>query len=84
MQKDHPLFDDLAKLASGAAGAFMDIKREIEAMVASQVEGFMGRMNFASKEEVEALKTLASSARAEADALRLRVEELEKLVKSKK
>ena len=38
MQKDSKLFDDFAKLASGAAGTVLDKKREIEAMVMDKVE----------------------------------------------
>ncbi|MBN66916.1 MAG: hypothetical protein CMM94_05045 [Rickettsiales bacterium] len=78
MPKDNPLFDDLARMASGATGAFMDMKREMETMVQAQVEKFMNRMQFVSWEEFEAVRDMAVKAREENEALKERIDALEK------
>jgi BMFP domain-containing protein YqiC len=70
MQKDSRLFEDLAKLASGAAGAAMDMRRELEAMVADKVERFIGRERFVTREEFEVVRAMAQKAREENEALR--------------
>ena len=37
MQKDSKIFDDFAKLASGAVGTFADIKNEVEAIIMDKI-----------------------------------------------
>lgn len=77
MQKDQKLFDDLSRLASGAAGSLLDMKREIEASVQAQVEKMIERMNLVTREEFDAVKAMAEAARAENEALNARLEALE-------
>ena len=78
MQKDNRFFEDLSQFASGAVGSFMDMKREMESMVASQVEGWLGKMNLVNREEFEVVKLMAEKARMENEALAARLEQLEK------
>lgn len=80
MQKDHKLFDDLARLATGATGSLLEIKREIESMVSSQLEKLLSKMQLVTREELEIAKEMAENARQEQEALKRRVEELEKLL----
>src|ERR1700679_1439957 len=63
MQKDSKLFDDFAKLASGATGTFLDMKREIEAIVMDKMEKLMGRMHLVKREEFEVVRAMAEEAR---------------------
>lgn len=77
MSNNNAFFDDLSKLASGTTGAMMDMKREIDAMIASQLEGFAGKMNIVSREEFEIVKAMAEKARSENDALKARISALE-------
>ena len=70
MQKDSKLFEDLARLTSGAAGALMDIRRELEAVVADMVERLIARDRFVTREEFEVVKAMAEKARAENEILR--------------
>lgn len=77
MQSEKTLFDDLVRLATGAAGALGDVKGEVEARVRAQFERVLARMNLPTREEFDAVKALAASARAEAAALRRRVDALE-------
>lgn len=76
MQKDSRFFEDVAKLASGAAGAAMDMKRELEAAVTDKVERLMARGNFVTREEFEVVKAMAQKAREENEALRAELAKL--------
>lgn len=78
MQKDHKFFDDLARFATGATGSLLEIKREIEGMVTSQLEKLLLKMNLVTKEEFDIVKEMAEKARDEQEALKLRIELLEK------
>ena len=78
MQKDSRFFDDFAKLASGAAGTFTDLKREVEGMVMDKMEKIMARMHLVRREEFEVVRAMAEQARAEQEKLTLKLAELEK------
>ena len=78
MQKDSRILDDLARMASGAAGGLLDMKREVEAMVSAQLEKLLLKMHLVSKEEFEVVREMATKARAENEILAKRVELLEK------
>ncbi len=80
MQKDSRIFDDFAKLASGAAGTLADIKHEIEAVVLDKIEKVLYRMNLVKREEFEVVRAMAEKARAEQDVLIRKVARLEKLL----
>lgn len=81
MQKDSKLFEDIARMTSGAAGAVMDLKREVEALVADKLERLLAAHRFVSREEFEVVKGMAEKARAENERLRA---ELSTLTKSQK
>ena len=80
MQKDSRIFDDFARLASGAAGTVMDMKREIEALVMDKTEKLMERMQLVRREEFEVVRLMMEQARAEQEKLKKKVEKLEKLL----
>lgn len=82
MQKDSKFFDDLARMASGAAGTFTDLKREVEGMVMDKMEKIMARMNLVRREEFEVVRSLAETARAEQEKLTLKLAQLEKALES--
>jgi BMFP domain-containing protein YqiC len=82
MQKDNKFFEDMAKVASGAAGTFMDMKRDMEDLIAHQLEKLLQNMNLATKEEFETLKDMLAKSRLEQEALKKRLELLEKQAKS--
>lgn len=83
MQKENKIFDDIARMASSATGTLFDMKREVEAMVASSVEKFLLKMHFVRRDEFEAVKEMAANAREEAEQLKARLDALEKPAKSK-
>ena len=82
MQKDNRFFDDLAKMASGAAGGFMEMKREVETMVATNVEKILQRMNLVTKEEFDTVMGMLAKSREEQEELMKRLDALEKKQKS--
>jgi hypothetical protein len=78
MQKDSRLFEDIAKMASGAAGAAMDMRREFESMIGDKIERLIGGHRFVTREEFEVVKAMAEKARTENEALRAELETLKK------
>lgn len=78
MQKDSRLFEDVAKMFSGAAGAAMDVRRELEALITDKIERFLGRGQFVTREEFEVVKAMAEKARSENERLNAELEALKK------
>lgn len=78
MQKDNKLFDDLAKMASGAAGGFLEMTREIEGMVSRQMERILQKMNLVTREEFDAVQGMLAKSRMEQEELKKRLDALEK------
>ena len=78
MQKDSRIFDDFARLASGAAGTITDIKHEVEAIVMDKVEKVLYRMNLVRREEFEVVRAMAETAREEQEKLQDHLARLEK------
>jgi BMFP domain-containing protein YqiC len=77
MQTRNPLFDDLAKMATSAAGVAQGMGEEVRTFWRSQMEKMIADMDLVSREEFDAVKQLAASARADADALAARLDQLE-------
>jgi BMFP domain-containing protein YqiC len=77
MQSQNPVLDDIARLMTGAAGAVASLREEARSVMRAQAEKFIAEMDLVGREEFEAVKSLAASARAEADALGERVAALE-------
>ena len=71
------IFDDFAKLMTDAAGAAQGLKREAETAFQAQAEKFLASMDLVQREEFEAMKEAALAAKAEAEALARRVDDLE-------
>lgn len=83
MQKDNKFLDDLAKMASGAAGNMLEMKREMDAAIAFQLEKLLSRMHLATKEEFDTLHAMISKFREEQEAIKARLDAIEKLLKNK-
>ncbi len=80
MQSQNRFFDDLSKVLNGLAGTVAGVGREAEAGARERAKEWFGGMDFVSREEFEAVKEMASKARTEADALKKRLDALEKSV----
>jgi BMFP domain-containing protein YqiC len=77
MQTSNRFFDDIAKVASGAASTLVGVKQEIEALARQQVERFVGEFDLVRRDEFEAAKAVAAKAREEQDRLEQRIAALE-------
>ena len=77
MQSQNRFFDDIARVAAGAAGAITGVRGEIEARFRDQLERVLAGMDLVSREEFEAVKAMAAKAREEQEDLLRRVEALE-------
>ena len=78
MQKDNKFFEDMARMASGAAGGFMEMKRELESMASAQAEKLLQRMNLVTREEFDTLQAMLAKARTEQDEIKKRLDAMEK------
>lgn len=83
MQTDNPIIDDIAKLASGAAGTLHGMRQEIEAVVKARIERLAGSMDLVPREDFEVVRAMAQKAREENEALSTRVDALEKTLRAK-
>lgn len=83
MQSRSRIFDDLARLAGGAAGTLHGVREEIEAMVRQRVERLIGDLNLVTREDFEVARDMAAKARAENERLEKRVAALEKSLAAK-
>ena len=84
MLKNNKFFDDMAKLATGATGNLLELKREIEEMISAQLEKMLQKMNLSTKQEHETLLAMVAKLRKEQEELKKRVDELEKSPKTPK
>jgi len=74
MQSQNRIFEDLSRIANGAAGTFAGAAREFESVIREGVNRFMAGQNFVSRDEFEAVKEMAATARAEVEALKARLD----------
>jgi len=77
MQTRNPIFDDIARVFSGAVGAASGMRSEVEARIRAQLERLLADMDLVTREEYEAVEAMAAKAREEQEALAARVAALE-------
>ncbi|MGE3302228.1 MAG: accessory factor UbiK family protein [Hyphomonadaceae bacterium] len=77
MQTQSTLFDDLARAMTGAMGLAAGMTDEAKSFLRAQAARLVAEMDLVGREEFEAMKQMAVDARAEADALRARLEAVE-------
>lgn len=77
MQSQNPLIADFVKLANSAAGTFAGMTREARETARERAREAFGGMDFVTREEFDAVKTMAAKAREQADDLATRVAALE-------
>ncbi len=82
MQSENGLMDQVARLMTNAAGAAKGLRDEIATMAKTRAEKIANDLELVPREEFEAMKSVAMAARAEVEALRMRVETLEKRLSS--
>ena len=83
MQTQSSVFDDLARLMTGAMGMAQGMSDEAKSFMRAQADRFVAEMDLVGRDEFVAVKQLDAEARAEADALRERVAALEAALKAR-
>ena len=78
MQNRNKIFDDISQLVTNAMGVAQGARDEAETAFKSLVDRWIADQNFVTREEFDAVRTMALKAREENDALRVRLEALEK------
>lgn len=82
MQTNGRLFDDIAKLASGAMGAIGGVREEAEAAIRQRLERVLSDMDLVPRDEFDAMADVARRAREEQEKLAQQVADLtERLTK---
>jgi BMFP domain-containing protein YqiC len=77
VQSEKRIFDDIAKVLTGMAGTVAGVGREAEAGLKERAREWVSGLDLVSREEFEAVKQMAATARAEADELKQRIAALE-------
>ena len=65
MQTENRLLDDLARMANGALQYASGVREEIESRVRERVERMLADMDMVPREEFEAVRAMAQTARSE-------------------
>ena len=76
-QTNNRFLDELARLMTDAAGAAQGVRRDFEGMMRAQGERILRDMDVVQREEFEAVKAMAVTAREENEQLAARVAALE-------
>lgn len=71
------ILDDIARLATDAAGAAQGVRREVETVMKTQIERLLRDLDLVTREEFEAVREMALIAREENDKLAARLKALE-------
>lgn len=77
MQSENPIISDFVKLANAAAGTFAGMTREARDGARERLKESLGGLDFVSREEFEAVKQMASTAREKQDVLEAKIAALE-------
>ena len=80
MSGNRRLFDDVAKIATSAAGVVQGAGREAELLLRQRLERVLDRMDLVTREEFDVVKEMASKARLENEILFERITALEKVI----
>lgn len=83
MQTRNKIFDDISQLMTNAMGVAQGAKDEAETAMNSWVERWLAERDFVTREEFEAVATMAKKARAENEALAARLDAIEKPARKK-
>ena len=78
MQIDSRFLDDLARVASGALGAFGGVREQLEAQLRAPLERMVQQLDLVSREDFDAVQTMAARAREEQERLAERLDVLER------
>ncbi len=78
MQSRNKVFDDLSQLMTNAMGVAQGAKDEAETAMKGMIDRWLADRDFVTREEFDAVRAMAQKAREENEALKARIEALEK------
>ena len=78
MQTRNKLLDDISQLMTNAMGVAQGAREEAETAVKSVIDRWLADQDFVTREEFDAVRSMAQKAREENAALSARIEALEK------
>ena len=78
MQTRSKFFDDMSQLMTNAMGVAQGAKDEAETAFKSAIDRWLADRDFVTREEFDAVRAMAQKAREENEALKARLEALEK------
>ncbi len=77
MQSENKIIADFVKVANSAAGTLAGMGREARENAREKMKEAMGGMDFVSREEFDAVKDMAATAREKVEELEARLAKLE-------
>ena len=78
MQTRNKVFDDISQLMTNAMGVAQGAKDEAETAMKGLIDRWLADRDFVTREEFDAVRAMAQKAREENEALKARIEALEK------
>ena len=78
MQTRNKMLDDISQLMTNAMGVAQGAREEAETAVKSVIDHWLADQDFVTREEFDAVRSMAQKAREENAALSARIEALEK------
>ena len=78
MQTDNKFMDDMSRLMVNAMGVAQGAREEAETAMRSLIDRWLADRDLVTREEFDAVRAMALKALEENEALRARIEELEK------
>ena len=82
MQTNNRILDDIAKVANGAVSTLVGVKSETEAALRRQLICLLNEMDLVPRDEFEAMKEVAITARTEQEKQEKRILALEAAIAS--
>ena len=77
MQTRNKIFDDISQLMTNAMGVAQGARQEAETAMKSMVDRWLADRDLVTREEFDAVRSMAQKAREENEALKARIEALE-------
>jgi BMFP domain-containing protein YqiC len=78
MTGPNKFFDDMSKLMTNAMGVAQGARTEAETAMKSWMDRWLADRDFVTREEFDAVRAMAQKAREENEALKARIDALEK------
>jgi BMFP domain-containing protein YqiC len=82
MNGPNKLFDDMSKLMTNAMGVAQGARTEAENAMKSWMDRWLADRDFVTREEFDAVRAMAQKAREENEALKARLDAIEKPAKA--